>query len=64
MLRIAPSFPPIETWAKMSESEQDAVIQAMESARRGRSRLAIALTCLGICTAIAILCYSAQLSPI
>ena len=30
MLGANPSFPPIETWQKMSESEQDALIQIIE----------------------------------
>lgn len=58
MLGAVPSFPPIDTWTKMSESEQDALIQAMEASRRRRSRLAIAIACLGLCASITVIgCY-------
>ena len=59
MLRTAPSFPPIETWAKMSESEQDAVIQAIEISRRRRWRLVPMLTAVVLGAGIAIVCYYA-----
>jgi hypothetical protein len=58
-----PSFPPIETWQKMSESEQDALIQAIETSRRRRSRLAIALACISLCAAIAVIGHYAHLIP-
>ena len=59
MLGAIPSFPPIETWQKMSESDQDALIQAIEISRRRRVRLAIALACIGLCAAIAVFGYYA-----
>ena len=31
MLGANPSFPPIEAWQKMSEREQDALIQVIET---------------------------------
>lgn len=37
MPKTAPSFPPIDTWLRMSEGEQDAVIQAVENSRRRHS---------------------------
>ncbi len=34
MPRFGPTFPAFDEWEKMSESEQDALIASMESARR------------------------------
>lgn len=34
MTRFDPPFPAFDVWEKMSESEQDALIARMESARR------------------------------
>jgi hypothetical protein len=34
MLGSAPSFPVLDEWQRMSESEQDALIGRMETARR------------------------------
>ncbi len=61
MLGANPSFPPIETWQKMSESEQDALIQIIESTRRRRSRFVITLACVSLCTAILLIGYYAHL---
>ena len=61
MLGANPSFPPIETWQKMSESEQDALIQVIETSRRRRSRFVIALACVSLCTAILLIGYYAHL---
>ena len=61
MLGTAPSFPPIETWEKMSESEQDAVIQAIEISRRRRSRF-LPMLFLALGAMIALVCCYAQLS--
>lgn len=63
MLGTNPSFPPIATWQKMSESEQDALIQSMEISHRRRLRLAIALACIGLCASLAVVGYYAQLIP-
>ena len=63
MLGANPSSPPIATWQKMSESEQDAPIQAIEVSRRRRLRLAIAFACIGLCATLAIVGYYAQLIP-
>jgi hypothetical protein len=57
MLRTVPSFPPIETWAEMTEDEQDAVIQAIEISRRRRSRIVPTLATIALGTAIAFVCY-------
>jgi hypothetical protein len=45
----------------MSEREQDALIQTIESARRRRSRLVMTLTCVSLCTAILLIGYYAHL---
>lgn len=42
MSRSAPSFPAFDEWRKMSEREQDALLDALEGARR-RGRLATRL---------------------
>ncbi len=57
MLKAAPSFPPIETWAKMSESDQDAIIQAMEISRRRRWWTVPMLAAIAFGTVIAIVFY-------
>jgi hypothetical protein len=44
-----PVFPAIEDWRKMSEGEQDALLDALEAGRRRRvllNRLAIGFACL------------------
>ena len=61
MLGANPSFPPIEAWQKMSEREQDALIQVIETSRRRRSRFLIALACVSLCTAILLIGYYAHL---
>lgn len=48
MPTLIPSFPPIDTWQNMSEAEQDALIQAIETSRRRRSRIVFALACIGL----------------
>ena len=40
MPRTAPSFPAFDEWQKMSESEQDALLDALESGQR-RGQLAL-----------------------
>ena len=57
MRRTAASFPPIETWMNMSESEQEAVIHAIETPRRRRSRVVPILAATTLGTAVAVLCY-------
>jgi len=42
MPRTAPSFPAFAEWQKMSESEQDALLDALESQKR-RGRLSMRL---------------------
>jgi hypothetical protein len=42
MPRAAPSFPAFDEWQKMSESEQDALLDALEAGQR-RGRLAMRL---------------------
>jgi hypothetical protein len=42
MPRPAPAFPAFAEWQKMSESEQDALLDALEAGRR-RGRLATGL---------------------
>lgn len=36
MPRAAPSFPAFDEWQKMSESEQDALLDALEAGQRRR----------------------------
>ena len=48
MIGATPQFPAIDDWQRMSETEQDALLARMETARRRSAllyRLAIALTC-------------------
>ena len=48
MIGATPQFPAIDDWQKMSETEQDALLARMESARRRGAllyRLLIALAC-------------------
>jgi hypothetical protein len=48
MIGATPQFPAIDDWQKMSETEQDALLARMESARRRGTllyRLLIALAC-------------------
>ena len=59
MIGATPQFPAIDDWQKMSETEQDALLARMETARRRGAllyRLLIALTCTaagaGIVTAV------------
>jgi hypothetical protein len=57
MPRAAPSFPAFDEWRKMSESEQDALLDALEGAqRRGRfaARLLIGLGGATLAAAIAL----------
>lgn len=58
MLRAAPSFPPMDTWAKMTEDEQDAVIRAIEVSRRRRSWIVPTLAIIALGTAVVFVCYS------
>jgi hypothetical protein len=54
MPRAAPSFPAFDEWQKMSEGEQDALLEAVEAAqRRGPllMRLLIALAGVGVAAA-------------
>ena len=54
MPRAAPSFPAFDEWQKMSEREQDALLDSLEGARR-RGRLAARLlVCLSATVAVAI----------
>jgi hypothetical protein len=62
MLGASPSFPPGEVWQKMSESEQDALIQAIDISRK-RRQLAIALACIIVFAVVAVIGYHAQLAP-
>jgi hypothetical protein len=53
MPRAAPSFPAFDEWQKMSEREQDALLDTLEGARR-RGRLATGvLVCLSGATVAA-----------
>ena len=59
MLGSTPAFPPFEQWQSMSETEQDALIARMETARRrqrGLRRFLVGLACTtaaaGICAAL------------
>jgi hypothetical protein len=48
MFASVPSFPPFQQWERMSESEQDALIDRIEAARRRRARamrICIGLAC-------------------
>ena len=48
MSRPAPSFPAFEDWKRMSEREQDALLDRLEATKRRRtrgSRLLMALGC-------------------
>lgn len=57
MPKTAQSFPPIETWMRMDESEQDAFLQAVENSRRRRA-LTIPISAIAILGAvIASACY-------
>jgi hypothetical protein len=54
MARPAPSFPAFEDWKKMSEREQDALLDRLEAARRRSARttrLLIGLACVGVALA-------------
>lgn len=55
MPRAVPSFPAFDEWQKMSEGEQDALLDALETAQR-RGTLAmpllIGLTCAGAAAAV------------
>ena len=61
MLGANPSFPPVDVWQKMSESDQDALIQAIENSRK-RRQLAIALACVIVFAVVVIIGYHAQLT--
>jgi hypothetical protein len=52
---ISPQFPTFETWQRMSESEQDALLARMESTRRWRAlrlRILIGLGCAAVAASI------------
>jgi hypothetical protein len=42
MIGSSPQFPALSEWQKMSESEQDTLINKMEAVRRRNSRIFIA----------------------
>lgn len=51
----APSFPAFEDWKKMSEREQDALLDRLEAAKRHRSRATRLLIGFGFgCAAVAL----------
>ena len=55
MTGSAPSFPAFDEWQKMSESEQDALIDRMEAVRRRQTlkvRILIGLACAAAVAAI------------
>lgn len=55
MPRAAPSFPAFDEWQKMSEMEQDALLEALEAAqRRGplMTRVLVALGLAGVTAAV------------
>ena len=55
MPRAAPSFPAFDEWQKMSEGEQDALLDALEAVQRRGSlytRLLVALACAGLAAAV------------
>ena len=43
MARTVPSFPAIQEWQRMSESDQDALLDRIETVRRRRRRLHVVL---------------------
>jgi hypothetical protein len=53
MQRSAPSFPAFEDWKRMSEREQDALLDRLEAARRRGARTTRLLIVLG-CAAVAL----------
>ena len=51
MIGSTPQFPAIDDWRKMSETEQDALLARMETARRRGAllhRLLIAIACTAV----------------
>jgi hypothetical protein len=53
MIGSSPQFPALKEWQKMSESEQDTLINKMAAVRRRNSRIFIALFCATFGAAIA-----------
>jgi hypothetical protein len=51
MPRAAPSFPAFDEWQRMSESEQDALLDSLEAGQR-RGRLAMLLLTGAVGTAV------------
>lgn len=54
MTQPAPSFPAFDEWEKMSESEQDALLDRLETKQRGSvfKRVAVGLLGVAACAAI------------
>lgn len=54
MTQPAPSFPAFDEWEKMSESEQDALLDRLETKQRGSvfRRVAVGLLGVVVCAAI------------
>ena len=54
MMRPAPSFPAFDEWQSMSESEQDALLDRLETKRRGSifKRAVAGLLGVAVCAAI------------
>ncbi len=54
MSQPAPSFPAFDEWEKMSESEQDALLDRLETKRRGSrfKRVVAGLLGVAVCAAI------------
>ena len=53
MFGSAPKFPTFETWSRMSENEQDALLAEIQRARRRRSILLRCLLAVVICAFVA-----------
>lgn len=54
MTQPAPSFPAFDEWEKMSESEQDALLDRLETKRRGSLFKWVAAGLLGVAVCAAI----------
>lgn len=54
MTQPAPSFPAFDEWEKMSESEQDALLDRLETKQRGPifKRVVVGLLGVAVCAAI------------
>ena len=59
MRGLVPRFPAFEEWAKMPETEQNALLDRMEAAKRHNSWLVTSLACAAMATIVAAATYFA-----